>query len=84
VFGLRAVAGFAVHVRMLAFASFVGYVGVAAFAGVMTGKLHRVSGDFSDGCAAIVTVLAKAWGNDEVADHQENEEREDKEPRKSE
>jgi hypothetical protein len=40
--------------------------------------------NFTDGGGAIVTVLPKAWRDHKMADHQEHDECEDKQSRKSE
>jgi hypothetical protein len=69
---------------MLAFAFYVHYIRVAALASLMTRELDGVGGYFTNGGAAIVPVLAKALGDNEVAHHQKHQECEDKEPRKTE
>ena len=58
----RAVAYLAVHMRMLAFAFYVHYIRMAAFASPMAGELDGVGGYFTNGGAAIVPVLAKLLG----------------------
>jgi hypothetical protein len=77
-------AGFAIHVRVLALALLVGNIRMAGFAGLVSGKLCRVRRNFTDGGGPIVTVLPKARWDHEVADHQEHDECEDKKPRKPE
>ena len=79
-----AVAGLAVHMRVLAVLLYVQHVRVAALAGLVPGKFHRMRGNFADGRPAIVPILSKAFGHNVVACHQKHQEGEDKEPRKPE
>jgi hypothetical protein len=76
-------AGFAVHMRMLALALCVGYVTVAGLAGLVSGKLHRSSTDLSDGVAAVVPILPKALGNHVASDHKKDNESEDEQSRET-
>jgi hypothetical protein len=46
--------------------------------------VHRAGRNLGNRCAAIVAILAEAFGHDEVADHKEHNERERKQKRKSE
>jgi hypothetical protein len=56
---------------MLALFFLIDYVGVAGFAGVVSGEGDGAGSDLGDGCAPIVTVLAKTAGDDGGA--QDNE-----------
>ena len=71
VFFLCAMAGFAVHVRMLALAFDVHYIGVARLAGLVAGKLYRACGNLADSSGAIMAILPETLGNHKVAHHQE-------------
>ena len=62
--GLGSMAGFAGNDHMLALLFLIHYVGVAGFAGVVAGEGDGAGGDLGDGCAPIVTVLAKGAGHD--------------------
>ena len=73
VFCERAVAGLAVHVGVFAGAFCLGNIAVAGFAGLMAGEMDGMSGDFGDGRAAVVSILAEAAGNDEAADEKKSE-----------
>ena len=79
-----AVAGFAVHMRVLAGLLLVRHIRVAGLARLVPGKLRRVSRNFADCRPAIVPVLPKALGDHEVAHHQKHEKGEDEQPRKPE
>ena len=84
VIGLRAVAGLTVDMRMLPFVLDVGHIGVAGFTRLMTGELHRARCNFTNGSRSIVAILPKARWNYEMADHQEHNECENEQSRKSE
>jgi hypothetical protein len=60
---LRAVAGLAVHSRVLTGLLEFEDVGVTGLAGFVTGVFDGKCGNFRDGISAIVAVLAKALGN---------------------
>ena len=66
-----AVAGLAVHVRMLALGLGVGNIRVAGLAGLVPGKLHRVRGNLADRRPAIVPILPKGLRN-HIAAHTRN------------
>jgi hypothetical protein len=83
-FGLRAVAGFAVYMRVFAAVLYLRHVCMACLAGVVPGKSDRMSGNFADGVAAVVPILPKALGDNVVAHHEKHQKGEDEEPRKPE
>jgi hypothetical protein len=70
--------------RVLAFALHIENIGMAGFAGLVTGKLHWAGRNLSDCGTAIVPVLSEAVGNHEMSNHKENNEGENEESRKSE
>ena len=79
------VAGLAVHVRVLALALGVGDVGVAVFAGLVAGKLHRRAPQFRRWPRRDSARTARSsWALRNAAHHQKDKKGEDKEPRKSE
>src|ERR1035438_4769518 len=82
-FRQRPVAGFAVHVRFLAFFLRVKYVDVAGFASLMAGKMNCTRGDLAGRSSAIVAVLPKAFGDNVAANHPKQNKGEDKKPRES-
>ena len=57
---------------------------MAGFAGWLAGKLHRVGRNLGDRRSAIVTIFPEALWHDEVAHHEEYDERNRKQKRKSE
>ena len=65
--GLRAVAGLAVHIGVLAGFLGIEHVGVAGITRIMAGEVHGARGDFIDGGSAVVAVLAEALGYDVAA-----------------
>jgi hypothetical protein len=71
-------ASFAIHMRVFAVLFCVQNVGVAAFASLMTGKLHRAGCHLTDGCTAIMPVLSKTLWDNVVPHHQKHQEGEDK------
>ena len=73
--GLRAVANLAVKAGMPAQLLLIDYIGMTAFADFVTGMGDRASGQFSDGIAAVVSVLAEGFGNDSCAQDDERDER---------
>jgi hypothetical protein len=83
-FGLRSVAGFAVHMRMFAGLLYVGDVRVASLARVVASELDGMRGDFADGGSTIVPILPKALGDNEMAHHQKHQKGENEKPRKPE
>lgn len=83
-FGQRSVAGFAVHMRVLAFAFHIEHVTVAGLASLMTGELHRSSCDLADCVAAIMSIPAKAWWNHEMSNNKKDNKSENEESRESE
>ena len=58
-FCLGSVARFAVDVRMAAAFLFLQDIGMAIFASLVAGKVHRTSSDLSEGIPAIVSVLSE-------------------------
>ena len=80
----RAVAGLAVHVRMLAGIFLLRHIRMAGLARLVAGELHRPRRNLADGRPAIVPILAKALGHNKVAHHQKDQKGEHKEPRKPE
>src|SRR6185503_21030664 len=83
VFCERAVACFAVHMRVLALVLGVGNIAVTGFACFMPGKLHRMGGDVCDGIAAIVAVLSEAFWNNVGSDDEKDDESQNKQPREA-
>lgn len=81
---LRAMACFAVHVSMLTLRLRIRRVRVTCLTCVVAGVLDWMSGNLSYRCPAIMSVLAKASGDNKVPHHQKNQKREDKETRKPE
>jgi len=67
------VAGFAVYMRMLAVLLHVQNVRVAGLAGLVTRELYRVSGNITNGRAAIVTILPKGLGDNKPSYHQKQQ-----------
>ena len=72
---LCAVAGFARNVGVPVELLLADDVGVARFAGLVTGEGRGAGGDLSDGVAAVMTVLAEAFGNDRAAQDNEQQQR---------
>jgi hypothetical protein len=62
-FGQRPVAGFAIHVSVLACAFFLDDICVAIFAGAVTGEVHRASGSFGHRVSTVMAVLTEALWN---------------------
>jgi hypothetical protein len=83
-FGLRAVAGFAVYMRMFAGLLYVRYVRVAGFACIVTSELNGMRGDFADCGSAIVPILSKALWDNEMTHHQKHQKGENEKPSKPE
>ena len=77
---LRSVAGFAVHMRMLARLLHIENIGVAGFAGVMTGIVHGARPNLPDRSRTIVSIAAKGLWNDMTSYGPEHEKRNYKEP----
>ena len=67
------VAGFAVYVRMLAVLLYVQYVRVAGLAGLVPRELYRVSGNITNGRAAIVPILTKGLRDNKTSYHQKQQ-----------
>ena len=65
--GLGSVAGFARDDDMLAQLFLSDDIGVTSFADIVARKGHGAGGGLCDGCAAIVSVLAEAFGDDKGA-----------------
>jgi len=84
VLDLRAVASFAVNMRVLSLALLVDNLDMAGFTGVVPSKPHRESGNFANGCTPVVAVLAKASWHYVVAHHKKHYEGEDEDPHKPE
>ncbi len=57
--GQRSVAGFAIHVRVLAILLLLKDVGMAGFAGLVAGEIHGPGRDFRHCVAAVVPILAR-------------------------
>ena len=72
----RPVARFAVHVRVLALRLLIRHIRVAALAGLVPGKLHRLGRNFTNRRAPIVPILPKRLRNYIVAHHQKHHKRE--------
>ena len=73
--GLRAVANLTVQSGMPAPFLLIHYIGVTAFADFVTGVGDRACCHFSDGSAAVVSVLAEGFGNDSGTQDDERDER---------
>jgi len=73
----RAVAGFAVYVRMLAHVLLLRHIRVTSLAGLVPRKLGRMLGNLAHRRSAIVPILSKAFWDDEMARHKEDQKRED-------
>ena len=69
-----AVAGFAVHMCMHSAGVSSGDIRMALFAGLVTGELHWMRGDFVHGCSTIVTIFPKGCWNYVVAHDQKYKE----------
>jgi hypothetical protein len=83
VFALRSVAGFAWDVGVASELLHIDDFGVAAFADLMTGECRRARRDFADGIAAVVSVLAKALGDDGGAEQHEHSQKNDDDDRET-
>jgi len=73
VLGQRAVTGLAGDMGVDALALHIVDLGVATFAGPMTGEHDRFRCNFGQGGAPVVTVLAKATRDEDAARHQEQD-----------
>ena len=81
VLGKRSVAGLAIHVRVLAIFFLLENVGVAAFAGLMAGKINWTSGNFRQSIAPVVAVLSEAFWDEKAPDHEEQQDAGDEDSR---
>ena len=81
---LRPVACFAVHVSMLTLRLRFRDIRVTGLTCVVAGVLDWMSGNLSYRCPAIMSVLAKASGDNKVPHNQKNQKGEDKQTRKPE
>ena len=82
--GKWAMAGLAIHMRVLAGFLHIQHVRMAVFARLMPGKLHRTRRDFSNSIAAIVAVLPETTRYHVSPDHKEHNEGENEESRETE
>ena len=80
----RAVARFAVHVRMRALGFGIGNIRVAGFARLVPGKLHRMLGNLAHRRSAIMPILPEGLWNHIAAHYQKHQEGDYEEPRKPE
>lgn len=71
--GERTVAGFAVDVGVHPRGFGLRDIGMAGFAGLMTGEVEGFGRDFCDGCAAVVPVLSEAVRDDRGANDYEGQ-----------
>jgi hypothetical protein len=73
-------------VDMLMFARLLGFgdVGMAGLAGGVPGEVEGLGRDLCDGGSTVVPILAEAFGDDEVANHQEDSEGDDEQEGKPE
>jgi len=69
----RPVAGFAIHVRVLAVFLLIEHVGVAGLAGLVPGEIDRPGRYFGQCIAAIVAVLSETLRHQKAPDHKEQE-----------
>ena len=69
----RTMAGFAVHMSMLAVALRVGDIGMAGLAGLVTSVVNGPGGQFVERVAAIMPILAEGLGNQRSAYGEEPE-----------
>jgi hypothetical protein len=72
-FGLRAVAGFTVHLRMSAGLFQVRDIRVAGLARVVACELDGMRGDFAHGGSTVVSILSKALWDNKMAHHQKHQ-----------
>jgi len=70
--GLGSVTGFAWDDDMAALVFLIDHVGMAGLAGFVAGEGYRAGRGLGDGRATIVSVLAKAFGNDDGAQGDES------------
>ena len=73
VLGLRPVAGFAIHMRVLAIFLLIEHVCMAAFAGVMAGIINGPRGNFRERVPAVVPVFAETLRYQKSPDNQKEE-----------
>ncbi len=73
VLGQRPVTGLAIHVRVLAIFFLFEDVGMAGFAGLVPGEVHRPGRDFRQCIAPIVPILAETFGDQKSAEDQKQE-----------
>ncbi len=73
VFGQGTVAGFAIHVRVLAIFFLLEHVGMAGFAGFVAGEIDRPGCDFRKGIAPVVSVFAETFRHQKASEDQEQE-----------
>jgi len=78
--GQGAMAGLAVHMRVLAVLLLFEDVGMAGLAGLMASESDRPGGDIGDGFATIVPILSEALRNQEPADDEEEHHTRDEYP----
>ena len=71
---LRSVAGLAVHVRMHAGLLHFEYVAVTCLTSVMPGVVRLAAPDLTDRGGAVVSILAKTFGDNEAANSPEDQE----------
>ena len=83
VLGQRSVAGFAIHVRVLAIFFLFQDVGMAAFASLVPREIHWPDCDFRQCVAAIVPILSKTFWDQKTTEDQEQEDARDEDSRQS-
>ena len=71
--GQRPMAGFAIHVSVLATLFLVEDIGMAGFTGLMAGEIEWPGGDFGQRIAAIVSVLSETAGHHKASDNQKQD-----------
>ncbi len=73
VLGQRTMTGLAIHVRVLAVLLLFEDVGMAGFARLVPGEVHRPSRDFRQSIAPIVPILAETFWDQKSAEDQKQE-----------
>jgi hypothetical protein len=82
--GLRSVARFAIHMRVLAGGFLVEDIRMAGLAGLMARELNGPGRDFGHGTSPVVAVLSKTFRDQETPDDEECQEAEHEDPSQAE
>ena len=78
--GLRSVARFAIHMRVLAGAFLVEDVRMAGFASLVAGEFNWPGRNFGYGISAVVAVPSEAFRDEKTSDDQEYQDAENEHP----